>query len=140
MTRTLVVTVESDTEFEGTVRSAIEGMAEGETIVDGEAADTTHTVSFPSEELLAETFTPTTMALLRTVAEQRPGSIRATARAVERDVKNVHEDLTRLEAMGIVELVEEGQAKRPVFPYDELVITVPFARTGGDGEDRVVVS
>lgn len=134
MTRTVVVTIESDAEFGGAVRSTIEQLAEGGTV------DTAHTVSFPDEELLGETFTPTTMALLRTVADRRPESIRATARAVERDVKNVHEDLTRLEAMGIIRFEAEGQAKRPVFPYDGLVITVPFDGASRDGEDGVVAS
>jgi predicted transcriptional regulator len=40
------------------------------------------------------TFTPTTLDLLATIQREQPGSINEAARAVERDVKNVHEQLT----------------------------------------------
>jgi predicted transcriptional regulator len=120
MTRTLVVTVESDEAFDEEVRSAIERLE------DGESMDSAHTVSFPSEELLAETLRATTMAFLRALSTHEPASIRETARLVERDVKNVHDELTRLEAMGIIRFEEVGQAKKPVFPFDELIVNVPF--------------
>ena len=63
------------------------------------------------------------------IAEDRPASIRETARLAERGVKNVHKELTRLEAMGVVRFADEGRSKRPVFPYDELVVTIPFGRS-----------
>jgi predicted transcriptional regulator len=31
--------------------------------------------------------------------------------------------------MGVIYFAEEGRSKRPIFPYDELVITVPFGRS-----------
>lgn len=126
MTRTLVVTVESDEAFADEVRSAIERLQ------DGESVDSTHTVSFPSEELLAETLTATTLALLRALSKYEPASIRETARLVERDVKNVHDELTRLEAMGIIRFEDVGQAKQPVFPFDELIVNVPFFHSDQD--------
>lgn len=93
-------------------------------------------VTFPSGELLTKTFNERTLELLRTIAEQKPESIRATARLVDRDVKNVHEELTRLEALGVIGFVEESRSKRPTFPYDELQINVPFARPA-NGTSRV---
>ena len=85
-------------------------------------------VTFPNEAMLAQTFNERTLRLLRVITDAEPESIRETARLVERDVKNVHEELTRLEAMGVIHFAEEGRSKRPVFPYDELVITVLFGR------------
>lgn len=119
----LLVTVRSGTEepYEAG-REALRKLERNETV---EGPDR---VTFPSGSLLARTFNERTLELLRTIAEQEPESIRATARLVDRDVKNVHEELTRLEAMGIIEFVEGGRSKRPLFPYDELVINVPFAR------------
>lgn len=128
MTRTLIVTVESNEEFYTEVHSALESLQEG---TEGE---TDHTVSFPDEQVLAETFTATTLELLRTLSEHEPASIRETARIVERDVKNVHEELTKLEAMGVIRFEDDGQAKCPVFPFDELVITVPFPHAVADEE------
>jgi predicted transcriptional regulator len=94
----------------------------------------------PNEAMLAQTFTERTLRLLRVITDAEPESIRETARLVERDVKNVHEELTRFEAMGVIRFAEEGRSKRPVFPYDELIITVPFGHRSGDETDRAVTS
>jgi predicted transcriptional regulator len=51
---------------------------------------------------------------------------------VDRDVKNVHEELTRLAQLGITYFQEEGQRKRPVVRFDELEITLHFDPEPGD--------
>ena len=122
MKRVLTVTVKSDEEFAADVEEGIRKLKAGEEVDPG------HTVSFDTQEHLMETFSPTRLALVRTVAEEEPASIRETARLVDRDVKNVHEDLTLLEQLGVVWFEEEGRARRPVFPFDELVISVEFDR------------
>lgn len=89
------------------------------------------TVTFANERQLGEVFNEHTYRLLRVVREEQPDSIRETARLLDRDVKNVHEELTTLEALGIVRFEEDGQSKRPIFPYDDLLIR-PFASDSGD--------
>jgi predicted transcriptional regulator len=131
----LIITVRQDGENlyeEG--RDAIEALDRGETV---EQPDS---VTFPNETMLAQTFTERTLGLLRVITDAEPESIRETARLVERDVKNVHEELARLETMGVIHFAEEGRSKRPVFPYDELVITVPFGQRSNDETDRAVAS
>ncbi|WP_273837706.1 hypothetical protein [Halococcus sp. PRR34] len=117
----LLITVREDGEsgYEDG-REAIEALDRGETV---EQPDR---VTFPSEAMLARTFNERTLRLLRVITDTEPESIRETARLVERDVKNVHEELTRLEAMGVIHFAEQGRSKQPIFAYDELVITVPF--------------
>lgn len=78
--------------------------------------------------LLFDTFDPRTVELLETIRAEEPESIRATARAVERDPKNVHEELTQLSRLGVVQFEQDGRGKRPVFPYREVVIDLPFDR------------
>ncbi len=78
------------------------------------------------------------MELLGTIADEKPASIRETARLVERDVKNVHDELTRLERLGVIRFEHEGRSKRPVFPYEEVVISVPFGRD--DTADAAAIS
>ena len=51
---------------------------------------------------------------------------------VDRDVKNVHEELCRLAQLGIIFFEEDGQSKRPVVWFDELVINLPFDPDAGD--------
>jgi len=125
----LLVTVDDDPNQYERGREAIERLE------DGEPLQEPATVRFPNESRLAEVFNERTYALLRTIRDEGPESIRETARLVGRDKKNVHEELTTLEALGVVRFEENGRSKRPVFPYDDLVVT-PLADDAGD-ETRV---
>jgi predicted transcriptional regulator len=125
---TLLVTVESADE------AYRAGLEEIRTLERGESVEGPDTISFPSAESLFETFTPRTIRLLETIAEGEPESIRETARLAERDVKNVHTELSELARLGVIRFEEEGRAKRPVFPYRRLHLDVEFAT--GDGEEE----
>ncbi len=122
---TLEVTVESPEQFADEVATGIEALSRGE---DG---DGTPRLSFTSYDRLLETLTPRVLELVETIRRERPGSINEAARIVDRDVKNVHEELTRLENLGIIYFESEGQAKRPVVWFEELVINLPFDREHG---------
>jgi predicted transcriptional regulator len=47
-------------------------------------------------------------------------------------VKNVHAELSRLAQLGIIFFEEDGQRKRPVVWFDEIVINLPFDPETGD--------
>jgi predicted transcriptional regulator len=79
-----------------------------------------------------ETLTPRVLDLIEAVRRDEPESINEAARVVDRDVKNVHEELARLARLGIIYFEEEGQRKRPVVWFDELVINLPFDPDTGD--------
>lgn len=93
---------------------------------DGEGSDTLDL----DEAAVSQVMRPTTIALLRTIVAENPESIRATAEAVDRDVKNVHRNLMDLSRLGVVEFEWEGRARRPVVPYDELSVSVPLRPDG----------
>jgi len=122
--QTLLVTVQSDDELYRDGREALERLSRGESV------DKPDTFAFETSELLFETFNPRTMALLETISDSEPESIRETARLVERDVKNVHEELTELDRLGVIRFEDSGRSKRPVFPYEEIVISLPFNHDG----------
>lgn len=124
-TNLLVVTVEADEEVYE------EGLEAIRTLERGEPIDRPTRITFPNEKLLAETFNERTYRLLNVIRADAPASIRETARLIDRDKKNVHEELTTLEALGVIRFEQEGRAKRPVFPYDDLVIR-PFGGTPGE--------
>jgi|GEM_PF-997236 predicted transcriptional regulator len=92
------------------------------------------TLSFPDVDTATAVFTDSTLALLRALNVHEPASIREAARLVERDKKNVYDQLRKLAAHGIVEFVKEGNAKRPVVAYDEIVFD--FAVSLDSEEDR----
>lgn len=101
------------------------------TLKRGEPVDRPATLTFANEKQLGEVFNERTYTLLRIIREEQPSSIRETARLVGRDVKNVHQELTTLEAVGVIRFDEDGQSKRPIFPYDDLVIS-PFGHDTND--------
>jgi len=123
---TLVVTVQSSREFHDDVTEGIE------TLERGDAVDSTPTLSFTSYDDLMGTLTPRVLDLIEAVRREEPASINETARVVDRDVKNVHEELSRLAQLGIIFFEEDGQRKRPVVWFDELVINLPFDPEAGD--------
>jgi len=123
---TLVVTVKSTGEFHDDVTDAITALDSDE------GADTTPTLSFTSYDDLLETLTPRVLDLIETIRRAEPASINAAAQVVDRDVKNVYEELNRLAQLGIIFFEEEGRSKRPVVWFDELVISLPFDSESGD--------
>ena len=123
---TLVVTVKSSSEFHDDITHGIEALKQGD------AVDSTPTLSFTSYDDLMETLTPRVLDLIEAIRREEPASINETARVVDRDVKNVHEELSRLAQLGIIFFEEDGQSKRPVVWFDELVITLPFDPEAGD--------
>ncbi|WP_435176487.1 hypothetical protein [Halorussus sp. AFM4] len=124
-TNVLFVTIGDD---EGLYEEGLEAIR---TLRDGESIDQPATVTFANAQQLSDVFNERTYTLLRVIRTEQPDSIRETARLVGRDMKNVHQELTTLEALGIIRFDEDGQSKRPVFPYDDLIIS-PFARDNGD--------
>jgi predicted transcriptional regulator len=123
---TLVVTVKSSDKFHDDVTDEIKALESGDTV------DSTPTLSFTSYDDLMKTLTPRVLDLIEAIRREEPASINKTARVVDRDVKNVHEELSQLAQLGIIFFEEDGQRKRPVVWFDELVINLPFGPETGD--------
>ena len=60
---------------------------------------------------------------------REPAGINKTVRVADRDVKNGHEELSRLAQLGVIFFEEDGQRKRPVIWFDDLVISLPFEKS-----------
>ncbi|EMA10233.1 transcriptional regulator [Haloarcula marismortui] len=122
---TLIVTVESISAVQQRTAEAFE-QALGDGVPEEDAP---RRLSFENTDQLAQVFTPRAIDLLQAIAQEEPASIREATRLVNRDIKQVSENLERLEEYGIVEFVNEGRAKRPVVPYDEIDIQLPLRET-----------
>lgn len=123
--KTLIVTVESISAVQQRTAEAFE-----QALDDGVPnEETPRRLSFETTDQLAQVFTPRAIDLLQAIAQKEPASIRETTRLVDRDIKQVSENLDRLEEYGIVEFIDEGRAKRPVVPYDEIDIQLPLRET-----------
>lgn len=92
-----------------------------------ELADVQPVLNFDSYSEFHRHLNDKNLELLEAVARHDPGSIAEAAELVDRDYRRVHDGLTTLESLGILEFESEGQSKRPVFPYDRIEIDLPFS-------------
>ncbi|KQO71547.1 transcriptional regulator [Methylobacterium sp. Leaf88] len=101
--RTVTIGVSSTEETSARALGAFRGEPQGEFI------------SFSSVERLWTVLTPGRWALIRALAGQTPMSLRAVARALDRDVKNTHADVHALLNAGLLDRTTDDLI---VFPYD----------------------
>lgn len=67
---------------------------------------------------------PTSIELLRAVAREEPSSIREAARLVDRDVRQVHDNLWKLGLLDLVEFDRSGRSHRPIVDYERIEIEI----------------
>jgi len=65
-------------------------------------------LSFADLPLLLRTLSPARWELLKRLRAAGPMTVFALAKALERDYKNVHTDVARLSALGLIEKTGEG--------------------------------
>ncbi len=82
-------------------------------------------LSFESAKSLFADLTPARLALLDTLRQSGPSSVYALAKAAERNYSNVHTDVARLEALG---LLERGKDSTVSVPFDAVEIRLPLAQ------------
>jgi predicted transcriptional regulator len=92
----------------------------------GETPDPHLEVVYHDPEDVHRVTRPKSLELLRAIVQHEPESIRETARLVDRDVSQVHRNLTELENLHLVELVDDGQSKRPSVWYEAIDIDLPL--------------
>ena len=74
-------------------------------------------LQFESPAALFRVLTPKRWELIERLQSMGPTSMRALARALERDVKRVHEDIGNLRKCGLVARTEDGKFQ---VPYDAI--------------------
>lgn len=98
MAKTLTIRIKSaDTALEE-FRKTFKGVEAGRRV------DRHEGVYFTSIEAARNLLTPNRLALLRAVRSGRPGSIYELAKMVDRDLKNVQDDLRILEMYGLIRM------------------------------------
>jgi predicted transcriptional regulator len=82
---------------------------------------------FENIEELRRILTEKRLELLLAISRHRPASVRELAGLVERDYKNVTDDITLLQRLGLVRLEAKrgrGGAQMPTVPYDQIQVTI----------------
>jgi predicted transcriptional regulator len=76
-------------------------------------------LSIESLATFGRIFRPTNLTLLEAIVKHEPESIRELARLVDRHPPEVTKNVHELADYGLLELEDNGRAKRPVVWYDE---------------------
>jgi predicted transcriptional regulator len=98
---------------------ALDGMRErADRWIDGEAV--AHIVSFGETSALRQLLTDRRVELLRSVMADRPASISALSDRLERDYRDVYDDLDLLADYDIVRFRTDGRAKQSYVSYEEI--------------------
>lgn len=123
MAKTLTIKIKSSEE-------ALEGFRETfEALQAGRRIRRRAGVYFTSIEAARNLLTPSRLALLRAIRRHRPGSIYELAKLLNRDLKNVQEDLRLLEEYGLVRMTSgrrtgRRKVKVPEAPFEEITLKV----------------
>jgi len=81
-------------------------------------------VSFENLKALVQVLTPKRIEVLTVLHETGPLAIRALAKSLHRDYKNVHQDIQILERIGLVEETKEGLVAAP---FNRIVAEIRLA-------------
>lgn len=81
-------------------------------------------ISFPDFETLGKIITGARLELLQVIRMAKPKSIQELARVVERDFKNVYQDVSLLAEFGLIELKKTGprRSAAPTARFTEIVL------------------
>lgn len=89
--------------------------------------DVPHVVNFQDASRLQRVLTPRRLELVETLLEAPAESIRGLADCLDRDVRQVHDDVQLLGEYRIVHLRDRGGARQPFVPYETVTIEVELA-------------
>lgn len=86
-------------------------------------------ITFQDQRLLFKTLTPKRFALLKYIHEQDGVSMRAVAKALDRDYSNVHNDVKILHQLGLI--TKDETSHLCYVPWDVIVteIALPMRKT-----------
>jgi predicted transcriptional regulator len=95
-----------------------------ERLTKGKAVKQKRAVYFVNLKEMRRVLTEKRLEILKAIRDRKPSSVYALARMVDRDLKNVLQDISYLQELGIVTVTETGMKKIPHFDYDRISIEV----------------
>ncbi len=93
--------------------------------VAGQPVEASDTLCFVDWEALVAVLTPKRFDLIRHLRREPADSIRALARALKRDYKNVHADVMALEALGLIR--RDPDSGKITAELDQVASIIKFA-------------
>jgi len=123
MSKTLTIEIRPLADLVGDFGQALKAAQQGRTFKRREG------VYFTSLEAARNFLTKERLALLHVIREKRPRSIYELAKMVDRDLKNVQQDVALLERHGLVKFTEKRRGAKskvlvPEAPFDEIALRI----------------
>jgi len=134
MTRTLHITIGTRSD-----RSDLEDRL-GAIDADEEVEPQPSRLTIESLATFGRIFRPTNLELLEAIVQHEPPSIRELARIVDRHPPEVTENVNELADYSLIELEDNGRAKRPTVWYDEIEFSGDVPLRGLDSSSDVSVA
>ena len=85
-------------------------------------------IYFDSIDTMRAVLTNNRLLILKTIRERKPGSVYELAKMLNRDLKNVNQDLKMLSEVGLVTLEKTEADKKRVVPhvdYTKILLEIP---------------
>ncbi len=101
-----------------------------EAIERGESPRKSEGIYFENINTLESILTEKRLTLLRTIREKKPKSIYELAKILQRDVKNVNNDVSKLSELGFITLTKSKVGRIRVSPtvdYDKILLEIPIS-------------
>ncbi len=97
-------------------------------IMAGEKVSRENGLYFKNLDVMRKVLTPKRLELMHAIKEKRPQSVYELSMLMNRDLKNVTQDLTYLEMLGLVELKKtkdkKGTKTTPSVEYDKILLEI----------------
>lgn len=121
--RNIKITIKSDAEFFKEVKNVWKKLEQGKKIKKHEG------ISFESLEAMRKVLTEERLRILKVIKKYHPGSIYELAKILNRDTKNVSDDVHYLAELALIE-IEKGKSNgrektTPVVNYDKILLEIP---------------
>lgn len=84
-----------------------------QTAVQGKQTETEVHLNFEDLSMLLAVITPRRLEILKTLRQHGPSSVRALAKTLGRDYKNVHVDTKAMEEVGLLQRAKSGALEAP---------------------------
>ncbi|MEK6951839.1 MAG: hypothetical protein AABX29_02385 [Nanoarchaeota archaeon] len=84
----------------------------------------TPTINFENFDIYKKILTPKRLELLKFIKSKKPKTIKALSIEINRDFKNVYDDVKLLESVGLIELKKSDLGLVPVTIYDEIEMNI----------------
>jgi predicted transcriptional regulator len=95
-----------------------------EEISKGKSIKKRRAIYFSNLKEMRRVLTERRLELLKAIKDERPSSVYQLARSLNRDLKNVLQDVSYLQELGIIAVTKTGDKKVPRFDYDRISFEV----------------